>query len=129
MDNVARSNRGQPTQLIHAKAQQRVRPQGACLDSQPHRDRRRVPAGGGESFEWRPLCGGFVKMMRLRVELRSKALDVFARDQLFRALKAHPDMEIIEPLNHLYAPLPWIVKQHPKHSTPAADFREVRFFS
>src|SRR5262249_27640401 len=39
-------------------------------------------------------------MVRLRIELRCKSLDLFTRDNFFRALKTHPDSKIVEPFDH-----------------------------
>src|SRR5262249_52136393 len=44
-------------------------------------------------------------MVGLGIELRCEPLDAFARDQLFGALEAHTEREIIEPLYHGPAPI------------------------
>jgi hypothetical protein len=44
-------------------------------------------------------------MVGLGIELRCKALYLFARDLLIGTLEAHAENEIIEPLNHDPAPL------------------------
>jgi len=54
---------------------------------QPHCNRRCMPSRCCEAFEWRLLNGRFVEMIRLRIELRHKPLDLFACDNFFRALR------------------------------------------
>ena len=66
----------------------RMRPERPHLDKQAHRDRGRVPTGGGQAFKRRLLGGGLVEMVRLRVELGGEALDVVAR-QPFPGLLVH----------------------------------------
>jgi len=55
----------------------------ATLDKQPHGDRGRVPAAGGEAAEQRLGGGLLVEVERLRVELAREPVDlVHLRDVL-----------------------------------------------
>src|SRR5262245_7792116 len=100
MDHITWPNRGEPAQLIHPNAQQGVRPERSCVPSQAHRHCRRVPARGSKPLKGRTLRRSLVKMIRLWIELGGKALDVFPAYMFFRALEAHPDVHIFEPLDH-----------------------------
>ena len=85
--HVVGTNGGKPPQLVHAQPQKGMRPERADLDTQSNRDRRRMPAGGSEAFQWRSLGGRLIEMEGLGIELRRKALDVFARNQLIGTLQ------------------------------------------
>ena len=83
----ASSHGGKPPQLVHAESQKRMRPERADLDNQSHRDRGRMPARGSEAFQRRSLGSSLVEMKGLGIELRRKAFDVFARNQLIGTFK------------------------------------------
>src|SRR5262245_58745191 len=100
MDHITWPNGSQPAQLVYANAQQRVRPEGPRVPSQTHSHRRRVPSRGRKAFKRRTLRRSLVKVIRLRVEFRGKAFDVFTGYQFLRALEAHPDTHIVEPFDH-----------------------------
>src|SRR5262249_32644273 len=59
-----------------------------------------MPTRRREALQRRLLRGGLVEVVGLRIKLRSEALDVFARNQLFPALDAHAQRKIFEPLDH-----------------------------
>jgi hypothetical protein len=88
-----------------------VGPEWSRLNRQEHRYCRRVPARGNKPFERRTLRGGFVEVVGLGVKLGGKTLDVFARNEFLRTFEAHPDMEIIKPLDHAYTPFAAIAER------------------
>ena len=89
MKHIVRAHRGEPSQFINAEAEQGVPPERPGVDRKAHYDRRSVPARGGEASKHRALRGRFVEVVGLRIEFEGEALDVLARDALFRALEAH----------------------------------------
>src|ERR1700742_4794810 len=77
-----------------------MRPEWADLNGKVHRDRSRVPSRSGKPFEGRLLGGGLVQMKRLRIELGREPLDVFPGDRDLAALEPHPELQVVEPLDH-----------------------------
>jgi hypothetical protein len=110
---IPRAHRREPPQFVDTKAQQRMRSEWSHFHGQAHCHRRCMPPRSNEAFEWRLLSGRFVKMIGLRIELRRKPLDLFARDNCFRALKTHADSKIVEPFDHgpfSFAMLPEVLR-------------------
>src|SRR5215813_1630061 len=98
VDHIAGPYGVQPAQVVHAKPQQRVRPEGMRLDRKPHRYRGRVPARGGEPLQKRPLRCRVIEMIGLGIKLGCETLDVFAGHQLVGTPEAHAKTQIVEPL-------------------------------
>jgi hypothetical protein len=104
MDHIVRPHRGKPSQLVHAKAEEGVRPERARFDGEAHRHRRRVPPRGSEASENRTLSGLLVEMVELGIVFGGEPLDLLSGHMLLGAFEAHAENEIIEPLDHRSLP-------------------------
>src|SRR5579872_7176749 len=100
MKRIAGTHRLHPAQFVHPGAEQGMRAKGPGRDRKPHRNRRGMPAGGGKPLQDAVLGGFLIEMKRLRIEFGGKAQDLFPRDGLALARKAHPELQIVEPFDH-----------------------------
>src|SRR5438132_2205010 len=100
VEHVAGADWREPTQLVDPDPQQRMRAERAHVGRQSHGNGRGMPTRRGEALQRRLLGGGLVEVVGLRIELRREPLDVLSRHELFRALEAHAEREIVEPFDH-----------------------------
>src|ERR1700722_5989041 len=77
-----------------------MRPERADLNRKIHGDGGGVPPRSSQPLEDRILGGRLVQVERLRIEFGRKALDVFPGDGHLTAFEAHPQLQVVEPLDH-----------------------------
>src|SRR5437899_2361776 len=100
MNGIAGPHRFQPTEIIDTGAEQRMRSERTTTRGEPHGNGRRVPSGSSQAAKDGLLRSLLVEVKRLRIIFGSEADDVVFRHHHALALKAHTELQIVEPLDH-----------------------------